>query len=194
MDRYAASCNVIQSLVLNGLNPYIRGEASGLFKVIRSFEFVFVLHLMDKTIGYSEILCQALQRKSQDILNAIRLVSSTNDIFLGLRQDGWDNFLQEVFVFCARHNIKIPNMSRQYKYGRACQEDDPISVEQHYHVEIFNSAIDFQLMELNNRFNETTIELLTLSAALDPTDCFKSFNVDNICNLALKFYPADFTQ
>ena len=38
------------------------------------------------------------------------------------------------------------------------------------------------------------MELLTLSSALDPRDSFKSFSVDNICKLANKFYPQDFTQ
>ncbi|KAH9752035.1 TTF-type domain-containing protein [Citrus sinensis] len=54
-------------------------------------------------------------------------------------------------------------------------------------------AKDFQLMELNSRFSEQTVELLTLSSALDPVDGFKSFDIDNICSLAEKFYPHDFT-
>ena len=48
-------------------------------------------------------------------------------------------------------------------------------------------------MELNNRFTENTMELLYLSSALDPSHAFRSFNVDDICNLAEKFYPEDFT-
>ena len=48
-------------------------------------------------------------------------------------------------------------------------------------------------MELNSRFSEQTVELLTLSSALDPVDGFKSFDIDNICSLAEKFYPHDFT-
>ena len=49
-------------------------------------------------------------------------------------------------------------------------------------------------MELNNRFPENTMELLYLSSTLDPSHAFRSFNVDVICNLAEKFYPADFTH
>ena len=49
-------------------------------------------------------------------------------------------------------------------------------------------------MELNNRFTNKTMEVLTLSFALNHVDSFKSFNVDDICNLAEKFYPRDFTQ
>ena len=43
-------------------------------------------------------------------------------------------------------------------------------------------------MELNNRFSEQTMELLTLNSALNPIDRFKSFKIDDICTLAQKFY------
>ncbi|KAL6503918.1 hypothetical protein OROGR_025841 [Orobanche gracilis] len=38
------------------------------------------------------------------------------------------------------------------------------------------------------------VELLRLSSALDPRDGYKSFNIDNICELVEKFYPRDFTS
>ncbi|VVA39571.1 PREDICTED: zinc finger, partial [Prunus dulcis] len=37
-----------------------------------------------------------------------------------------------------------------------------------------------------------TVELLTLSSLLDPRNSLKSFNIEHICKLAEKFYPADF--
>ncbi|CAN1346528.1 hypothetical protein LINPERPRIM_LOCUS40784 [Linum perenne] len=51
---------------------------------------------------------------------------------------------------------------------------------------------ELNLSELNSRFNEDTIRLLQLSAALDPKDSFKAFNADHICELAEEFYPKDF--
>lgn len=53
--------------------------------------------------------------------------------------------------------------------------------------------IDLQLRELDDRFPEQTMELLVLSSALDPRDGFRSFNKDDICNFAEKFYPQNFT-
>ena len=78
--------------------------------------------------------------------------------------------------------------------GRSCQQKDPITVEHHYHFDIFNTIIDLQLAEINNRFNEGTMELLILSSALEPKDGFKSLKIDKIYNLADKFYPDDFTK
>ena len=50
------------------------------------------------------------------------------------------------------------------------------------------------MQELNNRFSEQPIELLTLCFALDPKDAYKSFNVDDICRLVEKYYPLDFSE
>jgi hypothetical protein len=55
-------------------------------------------------------------------------------------------------------------------------------------------VVDQQIHELNTRFSEIATELLVLCASLDPRDSFQSFNIDDICLLALKFYPADFTE
>ncbi|GJR99656.1 zinc finger MYM-type protein 1-like protein [Tanacetum coccineum] len=55
--------------------------------------------------------------------------------------------------------------------------------EHHYRVDVFIVAIDSQLQELNNRFNESVSELLRLSVTLDPK---KSFNADDICKLVTK--------
>ncbi|CAN0829490.1 hypothetical protein LINGRAHAP2_LOCUS25583 [Linum grandiflorum] len=50
------------------------------------------------------------------------------------------------------------------------------------------------MSELESRFNETTVRLLQLGAALDPRDSFSSFNADHIYELAVEFYPQDFAD
>ncbi|XP_021816365.1 uncharacterized protein LOC110758764 [Prunus avium] len=147
-------------------------------------------------MGVTDSLCRALQNKSQDILTAMNLVRSTKDVLKKLRLDGWDIFFEEVESFCKKHDIDMPDMNALYKIDtrRACQQRDDITVEHHYRVDLFNDTIDYQLEELNTRFSEGTIELLTLSFALDPSNDFKAFNIDDICKLAEKFYPGDFTS
>ncbi|XP_073019264.1 uncharacterized protein [Primulina eburnea] len=78
--------------------------------------------------------------------------------------------------------------------SRSRQKKDTITVEHHFHYDIFNVAIDFQLEELNSRFSDETVELLILNSALDQKDNFKWFNIDKICILAEKYYPEDFTE
>ncbi|CAN1244932.1 hypothetical protein LINGRAPRIM_LOCUS2861 [Linum grandiflorum] len=48
--------------------------------------------------------------------------------------------------------------------------------------------------ELGTRFDEKVVDLLKLSSALDPTDGYKAFDADVICNLARKYYYRDFSE
>ena len=88
-----------------------------------------------------------------------------------------------------KFDVDILYMSTQYKGARhSCQQNDNITIDHHYHMDIFNATIDHQLEELHSRFNEETMESLMLSFALDPRDNFTSFNPDRICLLIEKFY------
>ncbi|CAH9085509.1 unnamed protein product [Cuscuta epithymum] len=49
-------------------------------------------------------------------------------------------------------------------------------------------------MELTTRFNDKSVELLSLSVSFDPKNSYESFNVDAICTLVRKFYPEDFSS
>ncbi|XP_028062425.1 uncharacterized protein LOC114265791 [Camellia sinensis] len=67
-------------------------------------------------------------------------------------------------------------------------------MEHHFRVDIFMVTVDTQLQELNNRFEEDVMELLVLSSTLDPRDGYRSFKIEDICKLANKFYPMDFSE
>ncbi|XP_061357569.1 uncharacterized protein LOC133301876 [Gastrolobium bilobum] len=145
-------------------------------------------------MGITEILCQALQQKSQDILNAIHLVSSTKELIQELRDGGWKRILESVVNFSKLHEIDVPDFDAQYIEGRGHRQHEQITIEHHYHFDIFNSTIDFQLQVLNRRFNEQAMKLLSLSSSLDPKNGYKAFNVDDICSLSEKYYPLDFSE
>ena len=179
----------------NGPNQEFRGDADTILNAINSFDFVFVMLLLNRVMGLTDYLCQAFQKKSLDIVRALNLVSDTISHLQKLRDGGWDEFFEIVVSFCEQYDIEMPDVSALYKIGRGrrCQQIDSITVEHYYRVEIFNDVIDFQMMELHTRFPEKTVELLCLSSALDPCHTFRSFHVDDICKLAHKFYPEDFT-
>ena len=56
------------------------------------------------------------------------------------------------------------------------------------------NALIFSFLSCSPGFLENVTELLMLTSTLNPRDGFKLFDVDNICKLASKFYPADFTE
>ena len=124
----------------------------------------------------------------------MHLVLSSKSLIQKLRDDGWDNLLKVVQIFCEKQNIDVPNMNSCYVLKRDRHQHDDFNVEHHYRVNIFNGAIDSQLFELNSRFSEQTMKLLILSSALDLKDAYKSFNIDDIFCLVKKYYPFDFTE
>ncbi|XP_038699224.1 uncharacterized protein LOC119996606 isoform X2 [Tripterygium wilfordii] len=148
------------------------------------------------TLRVNHLNFEALQHKSLDIVNAMDLVSTTKALLFTLREEGFDHLLVHVQSVCRQNDIDIPDMNASYKRatGRSCQQKDSMTVCQHYHFDVFNSAIDFQHEELNSKFSDGAVELLILSSALEPKDNFKSFKVDDICKLAEKFYPEDFSE
>ncbi|KAL9691562.1 hypothetical protein QQ045_011986 [Rhodiola kirilowii] len=77
---------------------------------------------------------------------------------------------------------------------RASHQQNRVTVEHYYRVDIFYTVIDSQLQELNNRFNDDSVELIILSSALDPKELRTTLRVDDICKLVEKFYPLDFDE
>jgi hypothetical protein len=174
--------------------PTIRGKAAGAIRLMMTFEFVFILHVVKEIMGVTDLLCKKLQHKSQDIVNAMDDVATTKRLIQDLRDQGWTKLINDVTSFCSKQGIVVPNMGDRYVDFIRSREDDETTVEHHYKYDIFTVAIDQQLQELNSRFSEQATELLILCTSLDPSDSFSSFNIDNVCSLASKFYPADFTE
>ena len=74
---FGPTCLVLENIKEDRSTYLQRGDANVAHKMINSFEFIFSLHLMKEIMGITDILCQALRQKSQDISNAQNLVSAT---------------------------------------------------------------------------------------------------------------------
>ena len=68
---FDATCKVINTIFEKEAIYKQHGDVEGSYKVLTSFEFILILHLMKKIMGITNILCQALQQHSQDLLNAM---------------------------------------------------------------------------------------------------------------------------
>jgi hypothetical protein len=78
--------------------------------------------------------------------------------------------------------------------GHAHRQPNQLTKEVYYRVEIFWATLDTQLQELDNKFNEKVMDLLSTSATLIPRNRFRSFRASAVCEMIKKYYPADFTQ
>ncbi|XP_075074609.1 uncharacterized protein LOC142162183 [Nicotiana tabacum] len=93
-----------------GLQRPERSMAKSLVNDIRSFEFVHMMHLMLKLLAITNNLNMALQRKDQDIVNAMKLVGFAKRQLQGMRESKWESLINDASSFCAKHDIVIPEM------------------------------------------------------------------------------------
>ena len=160
--------------------------------VFESFDFIFNAHLMLVVLGYTNELSECLQRKYQDILTTVKLVRLAKDRMQELRSDGWDAFLQKVTLFCNKHGIQVPAMEDNYvPFGRSTRFSRTQTNDDHFRREVYLGIVDKIIQELNNRFDEINMELLSCMSALNPVNSFSAFDAHKVRRLA-EFYPDDF--
>jgi hypothetical protein len=193
VDMFSTIIEVLKVVEKDDKDWKNRDQASNLLVYFQSFDFVFYLHLMLTTLSITNTLSLALQRKDQDIVNAIKCVKGTRLNLDNLRTDGWARLLDEVNEFCELHDISKLEMEEPYVDPRQPRKKSGITNKHHYEVDCFNEVIDWLLQELDSRFNEKNSQLLVCSAAFSPRDSFRDFNVESLISLA-KLYPDDFSS
>ncbi|XP_050289786.1 uncharacterized protein LOC126727933 [Quercus robur] len=77
LRMFTSTVEVLQNIIDDAIDGEHRAEGESTYDGLTSLEFVFILHLEKETMEITDQLCQALQSQSQDILNAMHLVSST---------------------------------------------------------------------------------------------------------------------
>ncbi|XP_066320149.1 uncharacterized protein [Miscanthus floridulus] len=116
-------------------------------------------------LGYTNELSECLQRRDQDILNAISLVNVAKSKMQELRSNGWDNFLQKVTSFCIKHGVEVPAMDGAYvPYGKSAR-----------------------YAHARNQTNDDHFRTFS------PSNSFASFDAQKVRRLA-EFYPKDFSN
>ncbi|XP_052625946.1 uncharacterized protein LOC111920224 [Lactuca sativa] len=170
---YASICDVLEDLGEFDSDRDRRAEAIRILKWLKSFDFVFCLHLMIDILGVTDHLNTLLQRNDQDIINAMNQVSSSKKAIQEIRDIGWEPLLEKVTLFCAKNEVKVVDLEDEYFNGYSRRR-----------VDVFNEVIDMQLQELNQRFNEANTNLLLCIACLCPSGSFKAFDLEKIMKMA----------
>ncbi|KAL6532256.1 hypothetical protein OROGR_011978 [Orobanche gracilis] len=83
--------------------------------------------------------------------------------------------------------MSAPYRSTRY---RPRKKDLHVTFEHFYRVDLFMETLDKQIHELDCRFSEQSMELLSLGYTL----CSKEINIDDVVLLVEKYYPTDFTE
>ncbi|XP_024634611.2 uncharacterized protein [Medicago truncatula] len=185
ISMYEAACTVLKIIAKDAKKIAQRADADSSYNHLKSFDFIFILHLMKEIMGTTNLLCQALQKQSQDVVNDVLLVRSTKALIQDLRENGWDKLFANVVSFCEKHDIEVPDLNDCH--SKQLQEN------LNSRVETYNDCHSKQT-KLNSRFSKQAMNLLTLSCALSPENGYKAFDINTICTLVEKYYPMDFSD
>jgi hypothetical protein len=168
-------------------------RAAGLLKKMENFTFVLNTKIMLKVLRITNELSLLLQKKDQNIVQAMSLLVDVKTCLVNLRNEGWTPLFQEAKDFCVAKKIKLPDFSeRRPRWGRSRLDDDLITKEHHYRVDTFLAALDAILIEMDHRFNEASSEILICFSCLDPRDSFTMFDIAKIARLT-EIYDQDFS-
>ena len=138
INIFPSVIEVLEIIIDDGSNNEQRYEANNLLGFMQSFEFVFNLHLMRTILGVTNELSRALQRKDQDIVNAMTLVKICKQRLQIMRECGWDSFLSEVYFFCEKHKVDVPNMDAIFKArGRSRHKAHEITNLHYFQIDLF---------------------------------------------------------
>ncbi|KAK1565423.1 hypothetical protein Q3G72_026227 [Acer saccharum] len=111
---FSSIVEVLEMLIENGSNQEQKYEAKILLNSIETFDFIFGLYLMKTILGVTNELSQTLQKKDQDIVNAMNLIQTSKERLQTVRDDGWDSCLNQVSSFCVKHRIRVVNMDDMF--------------------------------------------------------------------------------
>ncbi|XBJ13219.1 hypothetical protein VPH35_017606 [Triticum aestivum] len=171
----------------------IRG--GGLVHQMETFSFVFILKMMLKILRMTNDLSLLLQKKDQNVVQAMSLVTDVRTRLINWRNDGWEPLLEDVKAFCTKNDIPIPNMDDMFtKWGKSRKGGrNNVTADHFFRVDTFYAAIDSITTEFDHRFNEVSSELLQNFSCLDPRNSFSRFNVNKLARLT-EIYCEDFSD
>nr|XP_009797909.1 PREDICTED: zinc finger MYM-type protein 1-like [Nicotiana sylvestris]XP_009797910.1 PREDICTED: zinc finger MYM-type protein 1-like [Nicotiana sylvestris]XP_009797911.1 PREDICTED: zinc finger MYM-type protein 1-like [Nicotiana sylvestris]XP_009797913.1 PREDICTED: zinc finger MYM-type protein 1-like [Nicotiana sylvestris]XP_009797914.1 PREDICTED: zinc finger MYM-type protein 1-like [Nicotiana sylvestris]XP_009797915.1 PREDICTED: zinc finger MYM-type protein 1-like [Nicotiana sylvestris]XP_00 len=194
ISMFGSIIDVLDTIVVDAWTLEERAKVKGYLSTCQTFEVAFMLHLMRDVLEITNELNTSLQKKEQDIANAILLVEAAKKRLQKLREEEWGLLIDKVSAFCVKYNILIPNFDDFYvNSGRSRRKVVDYTILHYYRVDIIFKIIDWQVQELNACFNEVTTNLLVGVACLNPVDSFSSFDINKILMMA-ELYPGDFDE
>ncbi|XP_071699992.1 uncharacterized protein [Rutidosis leptorrhynchoides] len=144
-----------------------------------------------KLRSLTNALSQPLQRKDQNIVEAVSLVNGTTMSLQKFREDGFVEILERAYCFCEQHKLERVNMDEVYITSRNRKTN--ITHRHYFEFDIFNIVLDRRIQEFGDRFGEVSTELPSNIFALNPRDSFSMFDKKKLMNLS-KMYYCDFTH
>ncbi|XP_009617634.2 uncharacterized protein [Nicotiana tomentosiformis] len=143
ISMFGSIIDVLDTIVVDARTLEERAKAKRYLSTCQTFEVAFMLYLMRDALGITNELNTSLQKREQDIANAILLVKVAKKRLQKLREEECDSFIDKVCAFCVKYNILIPNFDDFYvNSGRSRHKVVDYTILHHYRADIIFKIID----------------------------------------------------
>jgi len=133
MSSFLGTCVVLKKIANKAKKNKIAQHADGnsFYNFLKSSDFIFILHLMKEIMGITNVLCQALQKGSHDVVNFMRLVRSTKALIQDLEKMVGISCL----LVCEKHEIEILDLNdchlaTIFRHSRL--EENQVTIEHYF--------------------------------------------------------------
>ena len=99
LSMFSATIDLLKIIADEGPRSEQKFEVNNLLGMIQSFDFIFTLHLMKAILEITNELSKVLQRRDQDIVNAMALEKICKQRLQMMRDEEWQTFYDEVSFF-----------------------------------------------------------------------------------------------
>lgn len=114
--------------------------------------------MIEHILGITDLLSKYLQKRDQNIVEAVSTIKGTKKALVRLRTSGFDAFFKTVNSFCDKHDIGVLKMDEicVAKRNRVAA----IKNRHYFEIDIFNKVLDMQIQEFGDQFGEISTNLL----------------------------------
>ena len=161
-------------------------------KVLESFEFIYTLVVLQRTLLYFRQAAVQLQGKSEDIASGVALVQDCLGEVKNLRFAGVSDYSRRVFEHASRIAAKsdiavsMPRVSKRQQHRSNVPADTP---EEYMQRSVLIPFLDHLIMDMNSRF-EKHVEKASKIEGLLPTKLSPETTFDSIRE-AVELYSSD---
>jgi hypothetical protein len=141
--------SVIEVLEIMNQDERNPSRVGGLVQTMESFSFVFIMKMMLQILRITNELSLILQRKDQNVVQAMSLIIDVGTRLNNLRAEDWEPLFEETKAFCLAKDIQVPNMSDEVPwFGRSIRGGrNNITQDHYFRIDIFYAAIDAIITE-----------------------------------------------
>ncbi|CAF1325117.1 unnamed protein product [Rotaria magnacalcarata] len=167
-------------------------DARGLLLALNEPLFIVTIFIMDSLLGKIKILSNQLKSKSLDFGTAHSLISAVINQISELRnEEEFSKLYDQIIEFSGENNIDLNNKMKERRARKTSTrfnnclitctigQREEINNKNKYRIFVFYPVIDSILIEINDRFSKTNMDILRSVSSLSP-DSSKFLEIDEL--------------